>query len=292
MKEYDENLKLGEIKFKKNKYYFIANRKDDMNKINGEELFAWLIFKGKKYPITKNKYKLREGDILKLGRVWLIVRAIHIPQKKLERKNTNCLISFHSQINDSLNVNKDFKEENYKNLIEDGDSSITSEEENEEDENDINNKNKANNINNSSQNENEEEKNNLNSKQKKKINNYINPKILNIKNNKEKMNFDSKKLEKQKLCRICYMTETNSMLNPLIKPCKCSGSMKYINLKCLLQWLKTKIQVDKSEYIENNYFTLYSSEKVECELCKQIFPHYIKHKHKLYNLMDLDLILK
>ena len=291
LNEYDENMKLGEINLKNNKYYFIPNRKNDMNEINGEELFAWLIFKGKKYPMTKNKYKLKEGDILKLGRVWLIVRAIHIPQNKLERKNTNCLISFHSKINESLNVNKDFREENeyYKNLIEEGDSSITSEDENEEDENDLDNKNKTNNINNSSQNnKNEEEKNNLKSKNKKKKDNYYNPKIINIKR-KEKINFDSKKLEKQKLCRICYMAETNSIINPLIKPCKCSGSMKYIHLKCLLQWLKTKIQVDKSEYIENNYFTLYSSEKVECELCKQIFPHYIKHKHKLYNLMDLDL---
>ena len=289
LNEYDENMKLGEIRLKNNKYYFIPNRKDDMNEINGEELFAWFIFKGKKYPMTKNKYKIREGDILKLGRVWLIVRAIHIPQKKLERKNTNCLISFHSKINESLNVNKDFREENefYKNLIEDGDSSITSEEENEEDENDLDNKNKTNNINSSPQ-KNEEEKNNIISKHKKKKDNYYNPKIINVKR-KEKINFDSKKLEKQKICRICYMAETNSIINPLIKPCKCSGSMKYIHLKCLLQWLKTKIQVDKSEYIENNYFTLYSSEKVECELCKQIFPHYIKHKHKLYNLMDLDL---
>ena len=169
LNEYDENMKLGEIRLKNNKYYFIPNRKDDMNEINGEELFAWLIFKGKKYPMTKNKYKIREGDILKLGRVWLIVRAIHIPQKKLERKNTNCLISFHSKINESLNVNKDFREENefYKNLIEDGDSSITSEEENEEDENDLDNKNKTNNINSSPQ-KNEEEKNNIISKHKKK----------------------------------------------------------------------------------------------------------------------------
>ena len=85
------------------------------------------------------------------------------------------------------------------------------------------------------------------------------------------------------------MTETNSLINPLIKPCKCSGSMKYIHLKCLIQWLKTKIQVDKSEYVDNHFFSVYSSEKVECELCKEIFPHYIKHKKNLYNLMDLDI---
>ena len=287
LNEYDESMKMGEIKYKDKKYYFIPNRKDDMNEITGEELFSWLIFKGNKYPKTKNKYKLREGDILKLGRVWLIVRAIHIPKKRLERKNTNCLISHHSQINESLNVNNDFKEnkEYYKYLIEEDDSSdITeNEEENEENLNQSYDKNKTDNINKLSE-ENKEEENNGNLKKKK--GKFTKSKLIKIKKHIEKVN--SKKTEKQKLCRICYMPETNSILDPLIKPCKCAGSMKYIHLKCLLHWLKTKIQVDKSEYIENNYFSLYSSEKVECELCKQIFPHFIKHKHRIYNLLELE----
>ena len=279
LNEYDEKLKLGEIKFKDNKFFFIPNRKDNMNDITGEELFAWLIYKGNKYPMTKNKYRLREGDIIKLGRVWLILRAIHLPKKDLERKNTNCLISYHSQINESLNVNNDFKEDkDYANLIEGEDSSNDEEEEENDDSND-----KTNN-------------NNINKSSKQKVNNskkndnYYNPKIINIKKNIEKLKFDTKKIKKkQKICRICYMTETNSLINPLIKPCKCSGSMKYIHLKCLIQWLKTKIQVDKSEYVDNHFFSVYSSEKVECELCKEIFPHYIKHKKNLYNLMDLDI---
>ena len=32
-------------------------------------------------------------------------------------------------------------------------------------------------------------------------------------------------------CRICF--ETESDINPLIYPCKCSGSMKYIHEACL-----------------------------------------------------------
>ena len=281
LNEYDENMKMGEIKFKDNKYYYIPNRKDDINEMTGDELFTWLIYKGNKYPKTKNKYKLREGDIIKIGRVWLIVRAIHIPKKDFEIKNTKCLISYHSQINEILNVNNDFKEDkDYNNLIEDECSSSEEEEENEQ----INEKDSD-----------YAKTNNNNKPQKRKENNskkkdnYYNKEIINIKKNIEKMKFGLKKMEKQKICRICYMTETNSLINPLIKPCKCSGSMKYIHLKCLLQWIKTKIQVDKSEYIQNKFFTLYSSEKVECELCKQIFPHYIKHKRKIYNLMDLDL---
>ena len=278
LNEFDENMKIGEIKLKDNKYYYIPNRKDDLSEITGEELFTWLIYKGNKYPMTKNKYKLREGDIIKMGRIWLIVRAIHIPQKEMERKNTNCLISYYSQVNESLNVNSDFKEDkDYQNLIEE-DSSSDEEEENEKDNN--SDYTKTNNNNKPSK------KKDNKSKKKDK---YYEQKMINIKKNIEKLKYDPKKIEKQKICRICYMAEANSLINPLIKPCKCSGSMKYIHLRCLLQWLKTKIQVDKSEYIENNLFTLYSSEKVECELCKQIFPHYIHHKGKLYNLLDLEL---
>ena len=64
--------------------------------------------------------------------------------------------------------------------------------------------------------------------------------------------------------------------------------MKYIHLKCLLHWLKTKIKIDKSEYIENDYFSLYSPENVQCELCKEYFPHFLKHNSQLLNLTELE----
>jgi len=69
---------MGEIKYKDNKYFFIPNIKEEMKELTGEELFAWLIYKGNKFPKTKNKYKIKEGDIFKLGRVWIIIRAIHV----------------------------------------------------------------------------------------------------------------------------------------------------------------------------------------------------------------------
>ena len=43
-----------------------------------------------------------------------------------------------------------------------------------------------------------------------------------------------------KICRICYTEEDSDSKNPLVQPCKCSGSMKYIHLNCLKQWLFTK----------------------------------------------------
>ena len=49
------------------------------------------------------------------------------------------------------------------------------------------------------------------------------------------------------------MDETDEKKNPLIKPCKCSGSMKYIHYLCLLHWLKNKILVE-TNFFENNQF--------------------------------------
>ena len=34
-------------------------------------------------------------------------------------------------------------------------------------------------------------------------------------------------------CRICLDTDYDVKENPLIAPCKCAGTMKYIHIKCL-----------------------------------------------------------
>ena len=46
-------------------------------------------------------------------------------------------------------------------------------------------------------------------------------------------------LESGKACRIC-LDEFDDEFNPFITPCKCSGSMKFIHLKCLRKWLDSK----------------------------------------------------
>ena len=39
--------------------------------------------------------------------------------------------------------------------------------------------------------------------------------------------------EKDYTCRICLDDEYDAETNPLLTPCKCSGTMKYIHIKCL-----------------------------------------------------------
>ncbi len=64
------------------------------------------------------------------------------------------------------------------------------------------------------------------------------------------------------------------MTNPLINPCKCSGTMKYIHLQCLKQWYKILIfrLHSKINIKENSHLTIYSFPSIECELCKSLIP--------------------
>ena len=261
-----------------------------------EKCFSYLVFKGDQYPTNKNKYKIKEGDIFKLARIFFIVRGLHIKKKKIEQKDTNCLISYHSKINQSLNINEDYNNNYENNDDNSSDSSNTDicQEENESNEEDKNdeilkiskNKSKEKNKNPKIKSKKKKKRKDKNLIDELKLENNIN--IKPKENNNHLNTNESKKSEKQKICRICYMGEAEHNTNPLIKPCKCSGSMKYIHFKCLLHWLKTKIEVDKSEYIENNYFSIYSPENVQCELCKEFLPHYIKHNNKLFNLTELE----
>ena len=42
-------------------------------------------------------------------------------------------------------------------------------------------------------------------------------------------------------CRIC-LDEDEGGSNPFITPCKCIGSVRFIHLDCLREWLKNKKQ--------------------------------------------------
>ncbi|CAO1310169.1 unnamed protein product [Diamesa tonsa] len=60
-------------------------------------------------------------------------------------------------------------------------------------------------------------------------------------------------------CRICH---ENDNINPLLTPCYCSGSLKYVHQQCLQQWLTC-------------------SQTNSCELCK--FPFIMQSKIKPFN---------
>ena len=84
-------------------------------------------------------------------------------------------------------------------------------------------------------------------------------------------------------CRLCYQDESN-ISDPLLSPCRCSGSMKYIHYSCLKKSIKQKIQVRKEENCDLYFFKSYC-----CEICLESYPKYITYKTNTYNLVDIDL---
>ena len=139
--------------------------------------------------------------------------------------------------------------------------------------------------------------NKINNNMNTNINNSQNESILEDEriNNLEKSKKDKKKyldnisINSDKnststpTCRICYITSSDYE-NPLVSPCKCSGSMRFIHYKCL----KHCIEVNLTKKIEQNY-KYYNWKSYSCEICKEEYPKYIKIKDSLYPLVDLEI---
>lgn len=53
--------------------------------------------------------------------------------------------------------------------------------------------------------------------------------------------------EEGDLCRICQMG-LESPSNPLIEPCRCTGSLQYVHQDCIKKWLRSKISSGKSTF--------------------------------------------
>ena len=58
--------------------------------------------------------------------------------------------------------------------------------------------------------------------------------------------------------------------NPLITPCKCSGSAKYIHIKCIQEWFNQTINPRNS-----NAAIIISWKPLVCELCNESLPFKI-----------------
>nr|XP_057944496.1 E3 ubiquitin-protein ligase MARCH7 isoform X2 [Doryrhamphus excisus] len=73
---------------------------------------------------------------------------------------------------------------------------------------------------------------------------------------KERLLLEDSDEDEGDLCRICQMRE-ESASNPLIQPCRCTGSLQYVHQECIKRWLCSKIGSGTDlEAITN------------CELCK------------------------
>lgn len=218
----DQSEHLIDIAYKSNEYYI--KKLSAFNSFEEElqsNYLPWIMFKGVDFPKKNRRYKLSQGDIVKIGKEKLHVKQMHICSDKKKEE--------------TIEAKKPIK--------------------------------------------------NTKSKKKFKVKQRSSSLILLPELNNSMSNMRDKSSQEKRICKICYSFEIDSSVDPLIRPCVCSGSVKYIHYKCLKQWLTMKIIIT---HISTIYCIVYSVKLSKCELCKTAFPEYINHKDKLYDLLDLD----
>ena len=276
-----------------------------------DENAVFMVYKGtimKDYHDVHDKqfYKLSQGDIIKLGRIYLKVLDINTRKDKEnnENKKNNKIKSkykgtmIHSSSASYMFINGQ--------QIVQGAFSSKYLGKNKKQSQILFNKNDLN-FNNSlltsrKKNKNEQDSFNIDLLTQRKVVNL--PRIssrdelfflkrLTSKNKKRKtsQNFFFKKPldvpRTKPTCRICY-ADNNTDENPLICPCICKGSMKYIHYMCLKSWLNSKIEEelsDDSTEKDNTECISYNKNCICCELCKTKYPDYIIHNNIYYNIL-------
>lgn len=96
---------------------------------------------------------------------------------------------------------------------------------------------------------------------------------------KEGISDKSSERSGQRVCRICLEEEYPE--NELICPCKCAGTMKYIHVDCLKEWLDSKKLTYNGEKVKSFFW-----KALECELCKAPFENVMKGR--LFNIMNFE----
>ena len=89
---------------------------------------------------------------------------------------------------------------------------------------------------------------------------------LNYKNNLE----SGKEEENEKICRICYDSDSKETL---YNPCKCCGSIKWVHTSCLNKWISI-------------------SEKNKCSQCHYEYKFEKKYKYKFLKYLDNNIAPK
>ena len=265
-----EHFCVGKISIKPNKeYIWNYNNYFKGNKFTKTyDALDWLVIGPRGY---KYSYKLTEGDFIKLGKLVFLVRKIKSAQNENLNETKRNSSFDNSELNIGNNINEDIIIHNKNNFYNDNFNNNYNYIDTSKDliENGANKINRINNINN--------------------INNNINI-ALNV-NNKLKSLYnklkDVNKKQKTYRCRICFCEGNFEGLNPLINPCKCSGSVKYIHLNCLRKWLTSKITTKISS---NSDIYCYVYTSLKCEICQSIIPEIAEFRGKFISLLDFKSI--
>ena len=277
---------------------------------------AFIVYRGLSLKEEDNTYhsryyKLSQGEIIKIGRIYFKVLDIHASKNKFNKNAFN----FNG---DESTFRGSMKGDNYNSIIINGQEIIRGN----YTKNDMKKNNKEKNMsgrakpirNSFFKIENSKNDNNKFSEITVKLNGNQNPdkELFSLTKRPKKLKQKEKLHEKKKhnaksssqanelnedttennpppkitkICRICYGDDSTPD-NPLIYPCICKGSMKYIHYDCLKNWLNSKIEEDISADSENMEIEVisYNRKDISCELCKEKLPDYIKYNNHFYNI--------
>ena len=87
-------------------------------------------------------------------------------------------------------------------------------------------------------------------------------------------------------CRIC-LSDVQTPEDPLISPCKCAGTMKFIHLGCLKEWLRSKVSAKVTQKAMSFHI-----KDLTCELCKTDFPASVSSNNSKINLLNINFPTK
>ena len=284
LNETKENEYLMHLDCNENQFFIDVNSykiDDDENICSNNSTWFSLKSDKKNKNNRLNMFKISEGDVVKIGKIIIRIRKIKFQSDKHNNKKINIDIN-----NNKYELSNSAKSESVSVLRELGTNSLFNY--------NINNNNVQNDINLNTvkkQKEDEDKENEMLSINKTS-NKKVNSKKINFKT-PEKIFFEENQKKKStdfpsRCCRICYLEEETDS-NPLIQPCLCSGSLKYIHLDCLKKWIGTRnwTRVENNENV-----CIYLIKEIDCELCKNKLPDYIRHKNKLYKIIEFKIDFK
>ena len=284
LNETKENEYLMHLDCNENQFFIDVNSykiDDDENICSNNSTWFSLKSDKKNKNNRLNMFKISEGDVIKIGKIIIRIRKIKFQSDKHNNKKINIDIN-----NNKYELSNSSKSESVSVLRELGTNSLFNY--------NINNNNVQNDIilNTVKKQKEEEDKENEMLSINKTSNKKVNSKKINFKT-PEKIFFEENQKKKStdfpsRCCRICYLEEETES-NPLIQPCLCSGSLKYIHLDCLKKWIGTRnwTRVENNENV-----CIYLIKEIDCELCKNKLPDYIRHKNKLYKIIEFKIDFK
>ena len=284
LNETKENEYLMHLDCNENQFFIDVNSykiDDDENICSNNSTWFSLKSDKKNKNNRLNMFKISEGDVIKIGKIIIRIRKIKFQSDKHNNKKINIDIN-----NNKYELSNSSKSESVSVLRELGTNSLFNYNINNNDvQNDIN-------LNTVKKQKEEEDKENEMLSINKTSNKKVNSKKINFKT-PEKIFFEENQKKKStdfpsRCCRICYLEEETES-NPLIQPCLCSGSLKYIHLDCLKKWIGTRnwTRVENNENV-----CIYLIKEIDCELCKNKLPDYIRHKNKLYKIIEFKIDFK